>query len=154
MDLFVKKPCLRGLRWSDIQTRLLSYRDKLENQNFDSSKSRYNTFQKVNNKGADQTYGQAGLRLCCSRTPEDRFLVSRPICDLNIYKKNLYFFSVCNSCCNVCIYSKYGARGKGEWEHNQCWMVIDKYEGKDPGQIWEKLLTKWWILTVQQLPNY
>ena len=32
----------------------------------------YDTFQKVNNIGAGQT-AQAGLRLCCSQTPEDRF---------------------------------------------------------------------------------
>ena len=32
----------------------LSYIDKLEDWNFSRSKSRYNTFQKTNNKGADQ----------------------------------------------------------------------------------------------------
>ena len=36
----------------------------------------FDTFQKANNKGADQTVdaqAQAGLRLCCSQTTEDRF---------------------------------------------------------------------------------
>ena len=37
----------------------------IENRNFARSKSRHDTFQNVNNKGADQT-AQAGLRLCCS----------------------------------------------------------------------------------------
>ena len=37
-----------------------------------SSKSRYDTLQYPNNKGADQT-AQAGLHFCCSQTPEDRF---------------------------------------------------------------------------------
>ena len=56
-----EKTCLRGFRWSDIQTQLLSYRDKLENHNFTRSKSRYNAFQKVNNKGADQTARMCSL---------------------------------------------------------------------------------------------
>ena len=51
---------------------LLSYRDQLKNSNFTHSKLTYDTFQKANNKGADQT-AQAGLGLCCSNTPEDRF---------------------------------------------------------------------------------
>ena len=38
-------------------------------RNFTCSKFRYDTFQKANNKGADQT-AQAGLRLCLS---QDRF---------------------------------------------------------------------------------
>ena len=34
----------------------------------------YGTFQQVNSKDADQTVRmQAGLRLCCSQTTEDRF---------------------------------------------------------------------------------
>ena len=36
------------------------------------SKAKYGTFQKANDKGADWP-GQAGLCLCCSLTPEDRF---------------------------------------------------------------------------------
>ena len=42
----------------------------MENLNFAGNKSRYDTFQLVNNKGADQT---ACLCLCCSQTPKDRF---------------------------------------------------------------------------------
>ena len=33
----------------------------------------------MNNKGADQTARIAGLHLCCSQTPNDRFLVPWPI---------------------------------------------------------------------------
>ena len=58
----------------------------------------------MNNKGADQTYGQAGLRLCCSRTPEDRFLVSRSICDLNIYKKKIYISFQCAIAVAMCAF--------------------------------------------------
>ena len=50
-----EKTCLRGFWQSEIQTSLLSYRDKLENWIFACSKFRYHTFQKANNKGADQT---------------------------------------------------------------------------------------------------
>ena len=38
-----EKTCLRGVRQSEFQTSLFSYRDKLENRNFDRSKSRYDT---------------------------------------------------------------------------------------------------------------
>ena len=62
----------RGFWQSEFQTSLLSYRDQLENGNFTCSKFTYKTFRKANNIGADQTV-QAGLRLCCSQTPEDRF---------------------------------------------------------------------------------
>ena len=44
-----------GVRQNEIQTSLLSYRDWLENGNFACSKSRYDTFQKANNKDADQS---------------------------------------------------------------------------------------------------
>ena len=75
-----EKTCLRGFRWSDIQNRLLSYRDKLENQNFACSKFRYDTFQKANNKGADQSAGMR--RLVCAfvvrKPPKTGFLASRP----------------------------------------------------------------------------
>ena len=36
------------------------------------------TFPKANNKGADQST-EAGLHLCCSQTPKNGFLTSRPI---------------------------------------------------------------------------
>ena len=74
-----EKTCLRGFWWSDIQTRLLSYRDKLENQKFARSKSRYITFQKENYKGADHM-----RRLVCAfgvrKPPKTGFLASRPKC--------------------------------------------------------------------------
>ena len=81
-----EKPCLRGFRQSEIQTNLLSYRDQLENCNFARSKSRYHgydTFEKANNKGADQTAQMR--RLVCAfvvrKPPKAGFLASRPICD-------------------------------------------------------------------------
>ena len=49
-----EKTCLRGLQPGKTQTGLLSYRSKLESQNFGDSKLRYYTIQAVNNKGADQ----------------------------------------------------------------------------------------------------
>ena len=73
-----KKTCLRGFRQSEIQTSLLSYRDYLENRNFDRSsdpvyvywvrdrsKLTYKTFQKANNKGADQTARMRRLVCAC-----------------------------------------------------------------------------------------
>ena len=68
---FHEKTCLSGVRQSEFQTSLLSYRDYLENWNFTRSKFTYETFQKANNKGTDQT-AQAGLRMCYSQTPQDR----------------------------------------------------------------------------------
>ena len=49
-----RQTCLQGLRQSETQTTLLSYRDQLENCKFTCSKFRY-TFNLANNKGADQT---------------------------------------------------------------------------------------------------
>ena len=44
------------------------------NPNLAHSKSRYDTFQYLNNKGADQCADvQADLHLCCSQTPKDRY---------------------------------------------------------------------------------
>ena len=50
-----KKTCLRVFLKSEAQTSLLSYIDYLEIWNFACSKPTYDTFQKANNKGADQT---------------------------------------------------------------------------------------------------
>ena len=50
-----EKICGRGLRQSETQASLYSYRDKLENRNFACSKLRYGAFPKTNKKGADQT---------------------------------------------------------------------------------------------------
>ena len=58
-----------------------SARDWLENWNFARSKSRYDTFQKENNKGADQSARMR--RLVCTfavhESPKTGFLTSRPI---------------------------------------------------------------------------
>ena len=70
------KTCLWGFRQSETQTSLLSYRDKLENQNFTCSKYRYDTFQKVNNKGVDQSAQMH--RLVCTFV-KTGFLASRTI---------------------------------------------------------------------------
>ena len=50
-----EKTCLRGFQIGHTQTSLISYLDYLENGNFTSSKFRYDTYQYVNNIGADQT---------------------------------------------------------------------------------------------------
>ena len=75
-----EKTCLRGFRQSEIQTSLLSYRDQLENGNFACSKFRYDTFQKANNKDADQTARMR--RLVCAfvvrKAPKTGFLATRP----------------------------------------------------------------------------
>ena len=49
------KACHRGFRQSETQTSLLSYRDLPEKWTSTCSKFRYNTFQKANNKVADQS---------------------------------------------------------------------------------------------------
>ena len=76
-----EKTCLCGFRQSEIQTSLLSYSDKLENWSFARSKSRYYTFQLVNNKDVDQTAWKG--RLVCAfvvcKPPKTGFLASRPI---------------------------------------------------------------------------
>ena len=76
-----EKTCLRGFRQSEFQTSLLSYRDKLENCNFTCSKYTYNTFQKANNEGADQTARMRRLVCACvvRKPPKTGFLASRPI---------------------------------------------------------------------------
>ena len=70
-----EKTCIRGFRQSEIQTSLLSYRDQLENWNFTCSKFMYDTFQKANNKGADQSAQMRRLVCACvvHKPPEDRF---------------------------------------------------------------------------------
>ena len=76
-----EKACLQGFRQNKLQTSLLSYRDKLEHCNFTCSKYTYNTFQKENNKGADQTAGKRRLVCACvvRKPPKTVFLASRPI---------------------------------------------------------------------------
>ena len=65
---------------SETKTSLLRYRDLRENWNFARSKLRYDTFQKANNKGADQSVGMRWL-VCAfvCKPPKTGFLVSRPI---------------------------------------------------------------------------
>ena len=82
-----EKTCLRGLRPSETQTSLLSYRDKLENWNSARSKYRYGTFQEANNKGADQSARMR--RLACAlvvRKPR-RHVFSRggPIIEVHLF---------------------------------------------------------------------
>ena len=75
------KTCLRGFRHNEPQTSLLSYRDYLENWNFNCYKFTYGTFQKANNKGADQSVRMRKLFCTCviRNTPKTGFLASRPI---------------------------------------------------------------------------
>ena len=75
----------QNLSWSfwqkEIKTSLLSYRDWQKNWNFVPSRSRYDTVQYMNNKGADQTVRMR--RLVCTfvvrKPPKIGFLVLRPI---------------------------------------------------------------------------
>ena len=55
MDLKATKSVFHGFQQSETQSRLLSYRDKLEKQNVACSLLGYDYFQKVNNKGIDQS---------------------------------------------------------------------------------------------------
>ena len=75
-----EKTCLPDFRQSEIQTSLLSYRDLLENGTFARSKSRYDTFHKVNNIGADQTAQMRRLVCACvvRKPPKTGFLATRP----------------------------------------------------------------------------
>ena len=67
MGLVARKPVF-GISVKASFKPVSLVRDLLENLNFKCSK--YGTFQKANNKGADQT---AGMCLCCLQNPEDRF---------------------------------------------------------------------------------
>ena len=44
-----------GFRPGHAQTSLFRFRDRLEKRHFARSKSKYDTFQQANNKGAGQT---------------------------------------------------------------------------------------------------
>ena len=75
-----EKTCLRGFRQSEFQTSLTNYRDQLENKNFTCSKIIYDTFQKANNKDADQTARMRRLVCACvvRKPPKTGFLASGP----------------------------------------------------------------------------
>ena len=76
-----EKTCLRGFRHSEIQTSLPSYRDALENRNFTRGKFTYETYQKANNKGADQSARMRRLVCVCvvRKPPKTGFLALRLI---------------------------------------------------------------------------
>ena len=76
-----EKSCLRGFHQSEFQTSLLSYRDYLENWNSICSKFTYDSFQKANNKGADQTVRMRRLVCACvvRKPPKTGFLATRHI---------------------------------------------------------------------------
>ena len=76
-----EKTCLRGIREIEFQTSLVSCRYQLEDWNFTSSKFTYDTFQKANNKGADQTARMRRLVCACvvRKPPKTGFLASRPV---------------------------------------------------------------------------
>ena len=59
------KTFLQGFSQSEFQTSIFGYRDKLENWNFTCRKFTYGTFQKANNKGADQTARMRRLVCAC-----------------------------------------------------------------------------------------
>ena len=74
-----EKPVFGVNEKSEIQASLLSYRDQLENWKFACSKSTYDSFEKTNNKGADQSARMR--RLVCAlvvhKPPEDRVFSRR-----------------------------------------------------------------------------
>ena len=55
-----EKTCLPGFRQREFQTSLLSYRDKLENRNFNCSKFTYNTTKNGITKALIRLGGTAG----------------------------------------------------------------------------------------------
>ena len=97
----IEKTCLWGFRQKEFQTSLLSYRDYLENRNFACSEFRYESFQKANNKGADQAARMRRLFCACvvRKPPKTGFVTSRPINDRQ---------DVAVSCIAVIIFSKRG----------------------------------------------
>ena len=77
-----EKTCLRDFCQSEFQTGLLSYRDYLENWNLICTKFiTYATFQKANNKGADQTARMCRLVCACvvRKPPKTSILETRSI---------------------------------------------------------------------------
>ena len=73
MGLVVRKPVFGVSDKAIFKNSLHSYRDKLENFNFICSKLRYGTFQKANNKGADQpAHPRSLISAFVVRNPEDR----------------------------------------------------------------------------------
>ena len=80
------KTCLQGFRLSEIQASLLSYRHYVENGNLACSKLRYDTFQKANNKGADQSARMRRLVCACvvCKPRKTGFLASRPSYNINV----------------------------------------------------------------------
>ena len=90
-----EKTCLWGFRKIEFQTSLLSYTDWLENWNFTCSKFTYDTFHKVNNKGADQTARMRRLVCACvvRKPPKTGFLAKRAHL-LYTYERYI-FWTVC-----------------------------------------------------------
>ena len=80
-----------GVRQSEFQTSLLSFGDKLENWNSTCSEFTYDTFLKVNNKGADQTAQMRRLVCACvvHKSPKTGFLASRPIWSFGLSEGNM-----------------------------------------------------------------
>ena len=76
------KACLPGSRQSETQTSLLRYRDELENLNFTGSNFRHDTFQKVNNNGADKIVWMR--RLVCA------FVVLKPTKTVFFVLRSIY----------------------------------------------------------------
>ena len=101
-----------GVIWASSQHNLFSglpkKRDSNQSaqlhtlaKNFTYRMSTYDTFQNVNNKGADHdcTNAQAGLRLCGSETLEDRF--SHVPYNLSKYNLQKYGCSIASRAVNL-----------------------------------------------------
>ena len=76
-----EKTGLLGFRQSECLTGLHSYRDNVENCSFTCSKFTYETFQKGNNKGADQTARMHRLVCACviCKSLKTGLLALRPV---------------------------------------------------------------------------
>ena len=126
-----EKTCLRGFRQSEIQTSLPSYRDALENRNFTRSKFTYETYQKANNKGAEQSARMRRLVCVCvvRKPPKTGFLALRPMYNLN----NMvlcYLIETCITCDfpgrGVCVWGGGGGGGRVQtfWIRPRSWYML------------------------------
>ena len=87
-----------GFWKSKTQTSLLSYTGCLEIWNFACSKPRYDTFQKGNNEGADQTSRMRRLACACviRKLQKTGFLASRPYLFYYLFHSNPTWLTVCS----------------------------------------------------------
>ena len=105
-----KKICIQGFQLGNTQTSQLSYRDKLENWNFACIKYTYDTFQRANNKGADQTSQM--FRLVCF------FVVRKPLKTGFLSSRSFWF-------------SEYLYRATINKNTSYVWLALILFQGMD-----------------------